>query len=147
VIFEEEPPVLVAAESHSLNLGSLEGVHGYGSHKRDVHAQAAVNTGAREADEDAELGGGPLRARCAAVAADAILVFLLDREELRRSNKPTISPSPLFHLHATLCPRSGLSNIGQLALDRVSGSTSHMAFEAIVADGRSWEPVFFRGGE
>lgn len=82
VALKEFAPARVAAEAHALNLGLLEGVHGDGADKRDVHAEAAVDAGAREADEDAELGRGPLRVGRAAVAAEVVVGFLLDRGEL-----------------------------------------------------------------
>ena len=79
---EKAPPVLVPAQPHALNLGGLERVHGDGPHKRDVHAQPAVDARARQADEDAELGRRPLRRGRAAVAADVVFGFGLDRDEL-----------------------------------------------------------------
>jgi hypothetical protein len=47
-----------------------------------VYAQAAVHARAAEADEDAELGRGPLRGRRVAVAAEVVVGFFLDGEEL-----------------------------------------------------------------
>jgi hypothetical protein len=51
-----------------------------------------VDAGAREADEDAELGRGPLRVGCAAVAAEIVIGLLLDRRELcARDGRPEVS--------------------------------------------------------
>ncbi len=49
-----------------------------------MHAQAAVEARAGEADEGAEFGGGPLRGRGGAVAAGGIARGFLEGEELGR---------------------------------------------------------------
>jgi hypothetical protein len=94
-----------------------------------VHAQAAVNAGARQTDEDAEFRGRPLRGRRVAVTADVVLRFLLDREELQwREEKCLVNMAPFTGREGLGGPRA------ERTLDLVSGSTSHMALEAIVGD-------------
>ncbi|KAI4173589.1 MAG: hypothetical protein LQ346_008401, partial [Caloplaca aetnensis] len=75
-------PALVPAPLHARDLVPLEGVHGDGAHKGDVHAEAAVQARAHEADEGAELGGGPLRGRGGAVAAGRVAGEPLEGEKL-----------------------------------------------------------------
>jgi hypothetical protein len=82
VLLEEFAPVLVAAQSHTLDLARLEGIHGDATHKGDVDTQATVYARARQADEDAELGRRPLRRGRIAVAADVVLGFLLESGQL-----------------------------------------------------------------
>lgn len=47
VLLKELSPALVAAKAHALDLARLEGVHGNAPDEGDVHAQAAVDAGAR----------------------------------------------------------------------------------------------------
>lgn len=47
-----------------------------------MDAETAVDTGARQADEDAEFRGRPLRVRGVAVTAVVVVVGLLNGEEL-----------------------------------------------------------------
>lgn len=47
-----------------------------------MHAEAAVDARAREADENAEFWGGPLRRGGVAIAAEGVSGFFLDSEEL-----------------------------------------------------------------
>lgn len=54
-------PGVVPAALHAADFGRLERVHLDGPYEGDVHAEAAVQAGTREADEGAEFGGGPLR--------------------------------------------------------------------------------------
>lgn len=82
MILKEVPPPFIAGEAHALDLGLLEGVHGHGADKGDVDAKTAVDTGAGQADKDAEFGGRPLRVRSIAVAAVVIAIGFLDGEEL-----------------------------------------------------------------
>ena len=58
VVVEEVAPRLVAALGHAQEFGRLEGIHGYAADEGDVHAEAAVDAGAGEADENAEFRGG-----------------------------------------------------------------------------------------
>lgn len=55
---EKVLPRLVPAVFHALDFVDFEGVHGYAADEGDVHAEAAVDAGAVEADEGAEFGGG-----------------------------------------------------------------------------------------
>jgi hypothetical protein len=55
---EEVLERLVSACCHARELSALEGIHGYAADERDMHAETAVNSGARQTHEDAELGGG-----------------------------------------------------------------------------------------
>lgn len=50
-----------------------------------MNAQTAVDAGTGEADEDAELGRRPLRVRGVAIAANIVIVGLLDCQELDRT--------------------------------------------------------------
>lgn len=52
-----------------------------------MHAQAAVQARACEADEGTELGGGPLRRRGGAVAAGGVAGVLLEGEELLQERR------------------------------------------------------------
>lgn len=61
---------------------SFERVHADAAHKGNVHAEAAVQARAREADEGAEFGGGPLRGGGGAVAAGGVAGEFLEGEEL-----------------------------------------------------------------
>lgn len=60
----------------------LERIHGDGPHEGNVHSEPAVQARARQADEGAEFGGGPLRGRGRAVAAGGISREFLQGEEL-----------------------------------------------------------------
>jgi hypothetical protein len=87
-----------------------------------VHAQSAVDARAAQADEDAELGRGPLWRGGAAVAAAIIPVGFLDLEEL-------------WHTVVSIwLIASGrwLEDRDLTTFDRVSGSTSHMALLAML---------------
>lgn len=79
---EKVPPPLVAAESHPLDLARFEGVHRDAPDEGDVHAEASMHAGARQADKDAKLGGCPLRGWRIAVAAEVVLGFLLEGGKL-----------------------------------------------------------------
>lgn len=94
-----------------------------------MHTQAAVDACARKADEDAEFRGSPLWRRCIAVAAERVAGFFLDGEEL--SWRMEVSAGHW----ASDCEAGGqLFDRYRRCLhtfERVSGSTSHMAFEAM----------------
>lgn len=83
-----------------------------------MHAQAAVLAGAGQTNEYAELGRRPLRRRRVAIAADVVAGFFLKGSELLRKEKKDVSRAP------------GRETTVR-TLDRVSGSTSHMALDAI----------------
>lgn len=79
---KEVPPSLIPTQAHALNFLRLEGIHGDASHETNVHAQAAVDASATEADKDAEFGGCPLWGGRVAICAAIVGVGLLDIEEL-----------------------------------------------------------------
>lgn len=81
-VIEEILPGLIPTESHLLDLHRLERIHGNTSYKGDMHTQTAVDAGAGEADEGAELGGRPLWGGGATIAAAVVSVGFLDLEKL-----------------------------------------------------------------
>ncbi|KAI4246156.1 MAG: hypothetical protein L6R40_002108 [Gallowayella cf. fulva] len=80
----EPPPRLIPTLLHPQDLVPLESIHRDAAHERDVHAQPPVEARAREADEGAEFGGGPLRGWRGAVAAGGVAGGFLEGEELCR---------------------------------------------------------------
>ena len=106
-----------------------------------MDAEAAVDAGTGQADEDAELGRGPLRGGRAAVAADIVLGFGLDGDELdaRAKERKGGAVSKLSEQREHDRRRGTRGQMGNgrkyaPTLDLVSGSTSHIAFEAILGD-------------
>lgn len=101
-----------------------------------MYSQSAVDAGARQAYEDAELRGCPLGRGRVAVAAEGVARLFLDSEELL--NEATSAGSGVRKEREASRPADGhegcraLSPQLQHTLERVSGSTSHMAFEAMV---------------
>lgn len=93
-----------------------------------MHAEAAVDACAREADEDAEFWGGPLRRGRIAIATKGVAGFLLNGEELFGWMVVSAGHWASGGKMVDRCqPASSLLH----TFDRVSGSTSHMAFEAM----------------
>jgi hypothetical protein len=82
-----------------------------------VDTETAVDSCAGETDEDAEFGGGPLGGWSAAVAATVIAGDFLDLEELVED----------------VNQERGKEEWKDNTLERVSGSTSHMALLAMIA--------------
>jgi hypothetical protein len=82
-----------------------------------MHTQSTVDTCAAQADEDAEFGGGPLWRRRSAVATAIVPVGFLNLQELSCRELSIWSNGG-----------EGVSGKpGLITLDRVSGSTCHMA--------------------
>lgn len=100
-----------------------------------MYSQSTMDARARQAYEDAELWRCPLRRRRVAVAAEGVAGLLLDGEELL--NEATSANRVRKGERVEQAGRSvrvllSLSSQLQHTLERVSGSTSHMAFEAML---------------
>lgn len=99
-----------------------------------MYPESTVDARARQAYEDAEFRGRPLRRGRIAIAAEGITRLFLDSEELLHDAMLAIQGCKGREKRAGRRVRGLLSLSSKMrhTLERVSGSTSHMAFDAMM---------------